>query len=61
MNTAMNDLCKCANCAGEACRCGCQNAAAAPVTDATTSCVCGEACGCTAAGRSCLCNEWTSR
>ena len=59
MNYAMNDLCKCSNCAGEACQCGCQLAATASTHDATRNCACGPTCGC-AAEQGCMCNEWTS-
>jgi hypothetical protein len=59
MNYAMNDLCSCSNCAGQACRCGCQLTATAPVSEAQAHCVCGGTCACGAAKR-CLCNEWTS-
>ena len=59
MNHPMNDLCKCSNCVGEACRCGCQLAATTPMSDAKRNCACGPTCGC-AAERGCMCNEWTS-
>ena len=59
MNYAMNDLCKCSNCAGAACQCGCQFAATVPVRDEKRNCACGPTCGC-AAERGCMCNEWTS-
>jgi hypothetical protein len=58
MNFETNDLCKCSNCAGEACRCG-QQVAAAPVNDVQPHCICGATCVCGAADR-CMCNEWTS-
>ena len=52
---AMNDRCNCAPCAGEACQCGCQ-IAAAQLSDARPACNCATSCGCDAAEQGCLCN-----
>ena len=57
MNNAMNtmsDRCNCTGCAGEACQCGCQMAAA-QLSDARPACNCGTGCGCDAAEQGCLC------
>lgn len=53
MYDAMNDRCSCTTCAGAACQCGCQ-VAAAP-SDARPACNCATACGCDAAEQGCLC------
>ncbi|HET7362316.1 MAG TPA: hypothetical protein VFJ70_01965 [Burkholderiales bacterium] len=50
-NQAINDLCTCANCAGQDCQCGCQ--AAAQLSDARPACNCGPACKC---GTACRCD-----
>ena len=57
MNTAMNDRCTCTRCAGEACQCGCQTAAATQFSDARPACNCAKACGCDAAEQGCLCQR----
>ena len=54
MNNIMNDRCTCTGCAGVACQCGCQ-IAAAPASEARPACNCATACGCDAAEQGCLC------
>lgn len=56
MNYQAIDSCRCANCPGEACACGCQaEALVAPMNAAGAQCACGTACGCEGAEQGCLC------
>jgi len=54
MNYVMDDRCTCIRCAGEACECGCQTAAA-QLSDARPQCSCVTRCGCDAVEQGCSC------
>jgi hypothetical protein len=57
MNVTSTASCRCVDCAGADCRCGC-NADAAPSTSPVTAktCACGPSCGGQAAERGCTCD-----
>jgi len=62
MNTPTTaTVCRCVNCPGTNCRCGCQAEAAPPAAAAARpACACGPSCGCDAAEQGCLCRSRAS-
>jgi hypothetical protein len=62
MNTPTTaTVCRCVNCPGANCRCGCQAEATPPAAAAARpACACGPSCGCDAAEQGCLCGSRAS-
>jgi hypothetical protein len=50
-----NPSCRCVDCPGAGCTCGCQDAAASGPVIAAPACACGPGCACDAAEQGCLC------
>ncbi len=61
MNTPTTPACRCIDCPGNNCRCGCQADAMPPAAAAARpACACRPRCGCDAAEQGCLCGSRSS-
>jgi hypothetical protein len=57
---ATTSSCRCVDCPGASCTCGCQAAAAASPVLAAPTCACGPGCNCDAGEQGCRCAPLSS-